>query len=462
MGGRVMSALTDPRARLPVGLRLGGALLSALIGLLYAAGPVVAASVSFDTPTASATFLKSIVFTQPYSGGPIASANILMQFPGDAGPSVSLLPQVGSSALVYSLDTSSGGVYPNTPITAHFEARLSDGTTQEGPDIHITYVDDRYAWKVKAGKVVRLHYVNASDSFAQSLLNWADGGIQKAARFFGLPETTPIDFFIYGTQTSFQTAMGQADTVGGVALPEIRSCYALVAPGDAVYGQSVTVHEVTHVAFGDATTNPYHSPPRWLNEGLAVYMSDGYDASSRQLVSQAVRAGTLRALFALSDFFPYDATRIYLAYAESVSAVDFMVRKYGQPAVAKLVNAYAKGVTDDEAFTAGIGVDVAAFNSAWLAANGVTSTKYGPQPAPAGPQPPGWNGSGAGSTANPEPTGAGAAATSGPTPVPNLPSESPAGDQSSYRVAATIALVGFILLGMAGLLALRSGVRQST
>ena len=453
-----MSAPAD-RRRIdrPVALRIAGALLAALIGLLSAAGPV-AAAVSFDTPSATATFLKSIVFTQPYGGGTVASASILIQFPGDAGPSVSEV-QAGSGTLAYTLDTSSGGVYPNTPITAHFEVVLSDGTTQVGPDIHITYVDDRYAWKVKVGKVARLHYVNASDSFAQSLLNWADGGIQKAAAFFGVTETAPIDFFIYGTQTSFQTAMGQADTVGGVALPEIRSCYALVTPGDTVYGQSVTVLEVTHIAFGDATTNPYHNPPRWLNEGLAVYMSDGYDAGNRRLVSQAVRAGTLRSLFALSDFFPYDATRIFLAYAESVSAVDFMVRKYGQPAVSKLVQAYAKGATDDEAFKTGIGVDVAAFNTAWLAANGVTSTKYGPQPAPTGPLPPGWNGSNPASTANPGPTSTGAAAataTPGSTPAPGAASSTTADDQSAYSVAAMIALIGFILLGVAGMLAARS------
>ncbi len=355
----------------PVVRRLAAAILSASFGLIYLVGPVAAASVAFDAPSASQRFLHNIVFTQTYNGGPIASANILIQFPGDIGPSVAALPRIGSDALVYTLDTSNGGVYPNTPLVAHFEVVLSDGSKQSGPDIHITYVDDRYAWKTKTGKVVRLHYLNASDSFAQSLLNWADSGVQKAATFFGVTEVTPIDYFVYGTQSSFQTAMGQADTVGGVALPEIRSCFALVAPGDVSYGQSVMAHEVTHIAFGDATQNPYHSPPRWLNEGLAVYMSDGYNSSNRQLVSQAVRAGTLRSLFALSDFFPYDASRIFLAYAESVSAVDFMVRKYGQPAVAKLVKAYASGVTDDEAFTGALGVDVAGFNSAWLSSNGV-------------------------------------------------------------------------------------------
>ena len=36
--------------------------------------------------------------------------------------------------------------------------------------------------------------------------------------------------------------------------------------------------------------NPYHFPPRWLNEGLAVYESEGYDTSDRASVRDA--AGT--------------------------------------------------------------------------------------------------------------------------------------------------------------------------
>ena len=48
-------------------------------------------------------------------------------------------------------------------------------------------------------------------------------------------------------------------------------------------------------------------------------------------------------------------------------------------------------MTDDEAFEGAIGMDVAAFNDAWLADLGAKEPmKYGPQPAPAGPRPAGW------------------------------------------------------------------------
>jgi hypothetical protein len=47
----------------------------------------------------------------------------------------------------------------------------------------------------------------------------------------------------------------------------------------------VVPHELVHLVFDTAVKNPYHFPPRWLNEGLAVYLSEGngteYEARSR-------------------------------------------------------------------------------------------------------------------------------------------------------------------------------------
>ena len=52
----------------------------------------------------------------------------------------------------------------------------------------------------------------------------------------------------------------------------------------------------------------------------------------------------------------------------------------------RLVRAYAGGVSDDEAFTAGLGVTVGEFEADWLASIGAAAPeRQGPQPAPPGP-----------------------------------------------------------------------------
>ena len=446
-------------AGLPAIRRLTGAVLCAAFALLCAAGPVAAQAITFGTPTATSKFGQGIVFTQPYSGAAIKAASVLVEQPGDIGPTVLPLDSIGSAKLVYSMDTSGGGWYPNTPITAHFEVVLFDGSVVEGPEMDITYADDRYVWRIKIGKVVKLHYIDATESFASQMLAWGEAGIQKAASFFSVDESKPIDFFVYPSEAVFQKGLSQAGTIGGVTLSSFRTCFAAVTPGDSVFGRSVIPHELAHVAFADASDNPYHNPPRWLNEGLATYMADGFDSYSRQLVTRAVKNGTIKSLMAYTDLFPFDASRIYLAYAESVSAIDFMIRKYGQPAVARLVRAYSKGVTDDEAFKSAIGIDVATFDAAWLADNGVKIVKYGPQPAPTGPLPPGWSGSSPGPAVTPGPSETGIAVTPKPkpSPIPGTPSTGTGDDQGAYLMAAMIAIVGFLLLGLAGVLSVRMG-----
>ncbi len=365
------------------------------------ASPAAAVVLEWGTPTATSKFGQGIDFVQPLTfGGAFRRFEIAIDYPKAIGPDVTEVEAPTGGSLRYHLDTSEGQLVPNTPLVAHWWATGPDGTVSVGPAVDITYTDDRFQWRVKSGKYVTLHWYQGDDTFAARAIAIGDAGVEKAAALFGVSETRPIDFFVYADQSSFYDALGPGtrENVGGEAHPEIRTLFALISPGDlsSSWVGTVVPHELTHVVFDDVVDNPYHSPPHWLNEGIAVYLSAGFGASDRANVSQAVAAGTLMPLAALSGGFPTVADRFYLAYAESVSAVDWMVRTFGQAALVKLVKTYATGVDDDAAFTAATGLTASGFDKAWMAANGVTSaTQYGPQPAPAGPLPPDWTSSGA-------------------------------------------------------------------
>jgi hypothetical protein len=160
-------------------------------------------------------------------------------------------------------------------------------------------------------------------------------------------------------------------------------------------------------------------------------------------VEDAAENGTLIPLDGLAGQFPTSAQQFFLAYAESVSAVDFFIRTHDQDALVALISSYADGRTDDEAFEDAIGMDVAAFDAAWLADLGAeTPVRHGPQPAPPGPEPADWAGTG-----GPAPT---APPNAGPTtePVP----EATAGPAAPIEQGATAAEDRTVLL--AGLLAI--------
>ncbi len=107
-----------------------------------------------------------------------------------------------------------------------------------------------------------------------------------------------------------------------------------------------------------------------------------------------------------------------------------MIRTYGSDALVSLVKSYAGGRTDDEAFTAALGLDMTAFSTAWFkSVNATPKTKFGPQPAPAGPVPSAWSGAApggaTGSAAPGAPAAPGATASASPGSTPAADSGTP-------------------------------------
>ena len=392
-----MAALrrTAGGARLKLAVVLATGLLMGWVGVASAADPV-----TFGQPSATSSFGKTIDFKQPVTLDAVPlRVEVLIGTPGDVGPSVVPVPPTASEAttLDYELDMSGGNVVPNTTFTARWRVTDAAGRTWLGPPVKHVYADDRFQWKTLEGNVVRVHWVEGDQAFGKRALKIGDDAVAATAKLLGVTESDPIDFFIYADQQAFYDALGPAtrENVGGQAHPDIRTLFALITPDqiDASWVESVVPHELTHVVFQTAVENPYHDPPHWLNEGLAVYLSDGYADSDRSQVRQAAADGSIIPLDGLAGAFPTTEQRFFLAYAESVSAVDRIVRVNGRDALVKLIRSYHDGVSDDDAFKAALGRDVAGFEADWLAELGAKPpVRVGPKPAPVGPLPSGWDG----------------------------------------------------------------------
>lgn len=420
------------------------------------AGTAFAASATFSTPSATSTWSKGVDFSEPVSLASDATrAELLITSPFEPGAtSVADVGPVrsGTSTLHYSLSAAEGALVPNTTLSARWRITYGDGRTDLGPSVTATYADTRFSWKTLTGTLVRVHWYDGTDSFARQALSIAEESIARTAKLLGVTESKPVDFFIYADQASFYDALGPGtrENVGGQANPEIRTLFALIPPGDGgALAADYVPHELTHLVFDTATANPFHYPPSWLNEGLAVYESLGYDPENRSLVEEAVSAKTLMPLHALAGQFPTEGDRFALAYAESVSAIDFLIRTYGRAALVKLVRSYASGVSDDEALSRSLGTDVAGFQRAWLSDLGAAEpTRYGPRTAPAGPLPSGWSGPAA--TASVIATIVpGGSPSGGPgTVADGAPGSAPAGSLPIVLAVAAVVIlvVGFSLL----------------
>jgi hypothetical protein len=426
---------------------------------LAAPAPTAAADwADWGTATADATYLGGIDFRQRVTlDRPVSRVELLLTVANADGPTVIPVPVpngIGATQLAYHFDPAvDGHLYPNAILVAHWRLTSLDDPTavSVGPALRLTVEDERFTWQTVSGDLVTVHWYEGPRSFGERALRIAEDAVRDATSLLGVTESDPIDFTIYADQDAFYDALGPAtrENVGGAQIPGLRTLFALIPPdqiNDAWVG-TVVPHELTHLVFETAADNPYHFPPNWLNEGLAVYESEGYGSDDRARVRDAVRAGSLLPLDGLIGQFPTNEDGFRLAYAASVSAVDYMVRTHGTKAVVSLIRSYAQGRTDDEAFTAALGVDLTAFGAAWLDDLGAAApTRFGPQPAPAGPVPAAWLAA-PGATAGPAASGE---APAGPSPSPTA--AAPAGESGGTLVIALLVaslVLALIVVGLA-------------
>ncbi len=431
-----MSATARRRAA-----RVVAAIALVIAAIWPATSAVNAASPEFGRPRIDGSFGADVIATQPVTFETAPDLVEVLVTTADGPPLVAEAesPGAGETTLRWTLGGVDGHILPNTPVSVRWRI-TADGETTLGPVARTVIDDERFDWQVLSGDVVRVHWYEGGRAFGERALAIGERAVEETARTFGVTEEDPVDFFIYADNDAFYDALGPGtrENVGGQANTDIRTLFAHISPGsiDDPWVENVVPHELIHLVFDTAVENPYHFPPRWLNEGLAVYLSVGYEASDRAAVEAAARAGELIPLDGLVGQFPTSASRFGLAYSESASAVDFLIRTHGEDTMISLVRSYAEGRTDDEAFEAAIDMDVDAFNDAWLADLGAKPpVKYGPQPPPAGPVPDGWD------AASPMPG-------SMATPRPRASAEPPIASRTEPLGGVSLGPIGLWLLAI--------------
>ena len=352
--------------------------------------------------------------------------------------------------------SNTGPVPPNTLYRMRLRVTTDDGSFL-GPEASVLVADERFDWQVRESDRLRLHWYEGGASFATRALRVGEEGVTKAEEFLGVRLDSKVDIFVYADADAFRDAIGprSPENAAGVPFASIATFFALIRPEqiESLWVGDVVPHELAHLVL-ESAVGPGVAVPLWLNEGLATYLGSGETAAYRRMVRDAVDDGTLVPLDGLTGNFPTNdgGERSIAAYAEAVSAVDFMVREYGEERIARLVEAFSSQGADD-AFTAALGVDTAEFGAAWLrSVDAPAPEAFGPQPAPAGPLPPDWLG---------PPPVAGQLPPE-PTPIATpLPAAPPAAPEGGIDIALVL-LLGTGLLAAVALAAAVARARGRT
>jgi hypothetical protein len=165
--------------------------------------------------------------------------------------------------------------------------------------------------------------------------------------------------------------------VAGVAIPGedriLLSAQALGARPQRI--ASVLEHEICHLLFARATTGAEVSPPRWLDEGIAMWRSGEWDlglewrARDSSLLEDAAAAGTLLRFRDLDSSFP-SGPFFHVAYAQSHSFVEWLVRQDGDAELRRLVQVLGEDVDPEPAFRQVYGRSLADAEREWRGALG--------------------------------------------------------------------------------------------
>jgi hypothetical protein len=196
--------------------------------------------------------------------------------------------------------------------------------------------------------------------YADSVIRVTDTRLET---MMGLQAPAAMDVFIVTTQQAFDSLAGNAipDWGAGVAIPfkhRIVIKSPRILPGDKSLGELVA-HEYAHMVLASAVG--YREVPRWLDEGLAMYMSAEWSWDDNLAMARAVIFGGEIPLSDIEHLNRFTAAKAQVAYAESFLAFKYFLDTYGRSSLRILLFGIASGKSFNDAMVAAIGANYGAF-----------------------------------------------------------------------------------------------------
>lgn len=149
-----------------------------------------------------------------------------------------------------------------------------------------------------------------------------------------------------GTRKTFRDMAGN-DSFVAFAIPG-RQVIAIdhTRMGEHPFTLEITLrHELCHLLLHRRMGGT--GMPRWLDEGIAQWISGGIPELAaiprESLLTSAALTGSLLSLASLDRSFPRDDRGLALAYGQSRSVVEYIVRNYGRNGVLNILEAMRKG-----------------------------------------------------------------------------------------------------------------------
>lgn len=207
-------------------------------------------------------------------------------------------------------------------------------------------------WITAEGPWLRVHAAPGDQRVADRLVAAGSRQLPELSARLGLPVGAPVEVYVAPTEQAFRTLQPGAtpDWADGTAWPRqglvfLRS--PAIRSGTAAPLEQVLMHELAHVLVGRAFVKPPGErgpgdPPRWLQEGVALYLAGEVTADRQELLRRQL-PGALLSFAQLDEGFPDDPLTAQLAYAQSGDLIGMIAAERGEAAIGVLIRELAAG-----------------------------------------------------------------------------------------------------------------------
>lgn len=269
-----------------------------------------------------------------------------------------------------------------TEVEYRFVIRGADGSETRTAPAAVSYIDTTLPWTTVSEGLVEIWYYAGGEAVEAD----ARAGIRAALDFLRDSFDAELErltrLMLYADIATMRRDLGGGASpwVGGAAIADLNVTvlHAPVVNRDPLDLQATVAHEITHIVLEHRTGNSFGGLPAWLHEGLATTVEAeinerfGYDDIMKRLVDE----DNFVSLRGITGSFPADSQAAVNAYAQSNSLVTYIIETWGSEGIAALLEAYAGGVSDDEAVQAALGISLDELNRAWLGTYGVESPTF--------------------------------------------------------------------------------------
>lgn len=275
----------------------------------------------------------------------------------------------GEYALEYLFNPTGQGLRTFVEVRYTFEIKLQDGTSLRSEPASFRYDDNRFTWQTLDEAPFRVHWYLGDTAFAQSVLDAAQSGLERAASLLLVERPEQVDIYVYASGADMQTTLtnntlewvaGHATTDLGVIVVSLPD-----TPEQPLLVQQRVPHELTHILVYNATGRGYLNLPTWLNEGLASNTELYPNPDYLLLLNKAYANSRLMPVVELCHSFPQDASGAILAYAESAYFTRYLHTTYGASALQTLVEQYANGVNCETGVLKVLGLNLVEVERGW-------------------------------------------------------------------------------------------------